>query len=391
MAAKKAVAKKTKKAAKAVAPASAKPVEKRMPRTLEGCRKKIDTIDHAIIELLDQRASVAQRVGEIKHAQGRSMYDAGRHINKLNQISDRTAGVFPIEGLRNVFGEILSSCLALEEPQRIAFLGPEATFSHIAAVRAFGRSADFRPTASIPEIFQSVEKEWVQFGIVPIENSTGGVVHTTLDELMNSSLSICAEIHIPIVHHMMCIGSLEDVRKVATHPQILSQCRNWLMKHLPNAAQVEAASSGEGVKLARDDKAIAAIGPELASKTHGVPIRMRSIQDRNDNITRFLIVGHQSPNPSGKDKTSIMFSTRDEAGALDRLLRPFSSRGINLTKIESRPSRRRAWDYIFFVDMNGHMHEPQIQAALKEMKKHTTYLRVLGSYPMDLSAAHRYC
>ncbi|MCE5230604.1 prephenate dehydratase [bacterium] len=353
------------------------------PANLDACRREIDKLDTALIELLDHRGAVARRIGEIKRKQGKVSFDAGRHLEKLNAIAKRGSGVFPIEGLRLVFGEIMSACLALQGPQQIAYLGPEATFSHIAAVRAFGRSIEYKPYGSIHDIFEAVEKSWVNFGIVPIENSTGGVIHTTLDELMTSPLSICAEIHIAVHHHMMAMGRLEDVKKVCTHPQILSQCRNWLRAHLPNAIQIETGSSGEGAKLALKDKSIATIGSELASKIYGLPIVMSRIEDVKENITRFLIVGHQSPGPSGNDKTSIMFCIKDEPGALKQLLAPFSDRGINLTKIESRPSRRRAWDYNFFVDMNGHMTDAKIVEALEAMRPYVTYLRVLGSYPVD--------
>ncbi len=379
-------------------PARKKPVKKRaskpssqtaskgkgLPRTLEGCRKRIDTIDSQIIELLDKRACVARQVGHIKDRVGRPMFDAGRHIQKLNTMARRGAGDFPSDGLRLVFGEIMSACLSLEAHQSIGYLGPEATFSHIAATRAFGRSVSYEPMGSIREIFEAVEKSWIQFGIVPVENSTGGVIHTTLDELMNSSLSICAEIHTPIQHNLMCRAkTMARIQKVCTHPQILSQCREWLQKNLPHAAQIEVASSGEGVKLALKNKTIAAIGPDLASKIHNLPILRRRVEDRKDNITRFLIIGHQSPSPSGQDKTSIMFSIKDEPGGLKRLLAPFSDKGINLTKIESRPSRKKAWDYIFFVDLLGHMDNKPLIKALEEMRPHTNFVRILGSYPLD--------
>ncbi len=374
--------------AKRTTPKATNPVRaERLPNTMEGCRREIDKVDAGIIELLDKRARVARRIGEIKKREGRAAMDAGRHIEKLNQTATRGSGDFPADGLRTVFQEIMSACLTLQATQKIAYLGPEATFSHIAAVRAFGRSIDYAPVGSIHEIFESVEKHWVNFGIVPIENSTGGVIHTTLDELMLSPLSICAEIHIPVHHHLLCKGKLEGIKKVCTHPQILSQCRNWLRTNLPNAAQVETSSSGEGAKLAVKDKTIAGIGPELSARIYKLPILVSRIEDVKDNITRFLIIGHQSPGPSGHDRTSIMFSIKDEPGALKRLLSPFSERGINLTKIESRPSRRRAWDYIFFVDMHGHMTDPDITAALEEMRPHTTFLRVLGSYPLDSYAA----
>lgn len=368
------------------APGEAAPGEA-SPEQMDACRRQIDHIDQQIIELLDQRAQVARHIGRIKRNAGREVFDAGRHIEKLNRIARRGSGDFPIDGLRLVFGEILSSCLVLQEPQKVAYLGPEATFSHIAAVRTFGRSVEYRSCSSIHEIFESVEKEWMHFGLVPIENSTGGVVHTTLDELMSSRLLICAEIHIPVHHHLMCRGPKEKIQKVCTHPQILSQCRDWLRTNLAEAALVETPSSAAGARLAQQEDAIAVIGPELAAKIYDLPIRVRRIEDVGDNITRFLVIGHQSPRPSGQDKTSIMFSIKDEPGALKRLLTPFSDRGINLTKIESRPSRQRAWDYIFFVDMKGHMADPPIVEALEQMKPHTTFLRVLGSYPIDTYAA----
>ncbi|MEN6624856.1 MAG: prephenate dehydratase [Candidatus Sumerlaeia bacterium] len=369
--------------AKKAEPKTKRAPKSKAPATVDACRRQIDQIDTEMISILDRRAGLARRIGEIKRASGKVSFDAGRHLEKLNAIAKRGSGVFPIEGLRLVFGEIMSACLALQGPQQIAYLGPEATFSHIAAVRAFGRSIEYRPYGSIHDIFEAVEKNWVNFGIVPIENSTGGVIHTTLDELMTSPLSICAEIHIAVHHHLMAKGKLEDVKKVCTHPQILSQCRNWLRAHLPNAMQIETSSSGEGAKMALKDKSIASIGPELASKIHGLPIVVSRIEDVKENITRFLIIGHQSPGPSGNDKTSIMFCIKDEPGALKQLLAPFSDRGINLTKIESRPSRRRAWDYNFFVDMHGHMTEPKIVEALEAMRPYVTYLRVLGSYPVD--------
>ena len=370
-----------KKKVPAKAPATPRPAA---PETMDVCRGEIDRIDASIIELLDARARVARRVGEIKREAGRSMFDAGRHLGKLARFAARRTGDFPTDGLRLVFNEIMSACLALEEPQRVAFLGPEATFSHIAAMRAFGRSAQYIPYASFHEIFQAVEKQWVHFGIVPIENSTGGVIHSTLDELMTSQLSICAELHIPVTHNLMCRGSLKGIKKVCTHPQILAQCREWLRANLPDVPQIETSSSAEGCLQAKKNKAIATIGPEAAAAHYKLPILVPRVEDRKDNITRFLIIGHQSPNPSGADKTSIMFSIKDEPGALEKLIRPFSKRGLNLTKIESRPSRKRAWDYIFFMDVEGHMTDAGIVKALEEMRPHTTFLRVLGSYPIDM-------
>ncbi len=268
--------KQTKRAPKMVVPAS-----------LDACRRDIDKLDTVLIELLDRRGAVARRIGEIKRTQGKVSFDAGRHLEKLNAIARRGSGVFPIEGLRLVFGEIMSACLALQGPQQIAYLGPEATFSHIAAVRAFGRSIEYKPYGSIHDIFEAVEKYWVNFGIVPIETSTGGVIHTTLDELMNSPLSICAEIHIAVHHHLMAKGKIEDIRKVCTHPQILS-CVATGAAHLPIAIQSRREVRARG-EAALKDKSIASIGPEWPRNIR--PCRSASVASRRkENITRFLIV-----------------------------------------------------------------------------------------------------
>lgn len=357
--------------------------ERPLPRTLPGCRREIDKVDQAIIALLDRRAQIAGRVGEVKTAKGAQFFDAGRHLSVLNGISCRGSGDFPPEGLRNVFGEILSVCLNLQAPQKIGFLGPAGTFSQIAARRAFGRSPEFLPFLSISDIFAAVDKGRVHFGVVPVENSSGGVVHVTLDELIESDLSICAEVYIPIRHNLLCRGSLGRIRRVCTHPQVLLQCRNWLRANLPEAEQIETASTAEGARRARRSSTTATIGPSLAGEIYNLPVLDRGIEDTRDNVTRFLIIGRQAPKPSGNDRTSIMFSIKDEPGALYHLLKPFSDRKINLTKIESRPTRRRAWDYIFFVDVDGHTSDPKVSRAIDRLRRHCNFLRVLGSYPVD--------
>lgn len=352
-------------------------------RSLQECRNQLDRIDDQIIELLDLRAEVARRVGELKAVQGGEFFDAGRHLQVLNGIAQRGSGSFPREGLRHVYGEILSACLNLQAPQTIAFLGPEATNTHIAARRAFGRSARFVSYVSIPDIFLAVEKVWAHYGVVPIENSTGGVIHATLDELMNSNLSICAELYVPIRHSLLCKGPREKIRKICTHPQILMQCRVWLRENMPGIPTEEVASSAEGAKLAQKDPSIATIATQMAAEIYDLPVIESGIEDQKDNVTRFLVIGHQSPRPSGHDRTSIMFSIKDEAGALYHLLKPFADKKINMTKIESRPTRRRAWDYIFFVDIEGHISQPEIAKVVEDLRRHCTQLRVLGSYPID--------
>lgn len=354
------------------------------PRTLADCRREIDGIDKDIIALLDRRAEVARRVGEVKAEKGAEFFDAGRHIQLLNGISKRGTGSFPPQGLRDVFCEVLSVCLNLQAPQTIAFLGPEATFTHIAARRAFGRAPRFVPYETIADVFHAVEKLWAQYGLVPVENSTGGVIHATLDEMMNSDLSICAEIHIPIRHNLLNDGPIDQIDRICTHPQILSQCRMWLRENLPGIKLEEVASSAEGARLAQANRTTATIGSNMASEIYGLEILEAGIEDQKDNVTRFLVIGNQSPRPSSNDRTSLMFSIKDVPGALYHLLKPFAQRKINMTKIESRPTRKRAWDYIFFVDIEGHISRPAVRKVVDDLEKHCNFLRVLGSYPVDL-------
>lgn len=358
-------------------------LDETVPRTLPACRREIDKVDETIIALLDRRARICHKVGELKAAQGGDFFDAGRHLQLLNGITRRGRGDFPTEGLRTVFGEILSVCLNLQSPQTIAFLGPEGTYSHIAARRAFGRSPLFSPHETIPDIFLAVEKNRAHFGIVPIENSTGGVIHATLDELMNSELSICAEVYTPVKHNLLCLGPREGITRICTHYQVISQCRLWLRENMANAELVEMPSTAEGAQVAQRDVSAATIGSQMLSELYKLPILERGIEDQKDNVTRFLVIGKQRPRPSGHDRTSVMFSIKDEPGALYHLLKPFADRKINLTKIESRPTRRRAWDYIFFVDVEGHISSREVQNAIDKLEKHCTFLRVLGSYPVD--------
>lgn len=373
---------------KAVKKARPKPRPTRESRlkTLADCRREIDKIDDQLIKLLDRRGRVSRRVGEVKAEKGGDYFDAGRHLQVLRGIGKRGAGDFPRDGLRHVFTEILSSSLNLQAAQTIAFLGPEATFTHIAARGAFGRSPRFTPYPTISDVFLAVEKGWAHFGVTPVENSTGGVIHATLDELVSSDLLICAETYIRIRHSLLCSGPIDKIRRICTHPQILSQCRIWLRENMPGVELIETPSSAEGAKLAQKSKSVATIGPQMASEIYGLPILEEGIEDEKDNITRFLVIGHQSPRPSGSDRTSLMFSIKDEPGALYHLLKPFANRKINMTKIESRPTHLRAWDYIFFVDVEGHISQPEITALVEKLQKHTTYLRVLGSYPVDRPA-----
>jgi chorismate mutase/prephenate dehydratase len=351
--------------------------------SLEQIRKAIDECDRQIIELLGKRAEAAISVGKEKKKSGKPYYDAGRQKLILNKLCKANKTRFPNEGLRHVFAEIMSACLNLEDRQTVGYLGPEGTFTHMAAKSLFGTSADCVPYKAVEDIFMACEKGWTDFGVVPIENSAGGVVHTTLDRFIDSSLIICSEITLSIHQALMANCPLEKVKRVYSHPQAFLQCRAWLKENLPGVDLRETDSTSEGAKIATRYKNCAAIANEMAAKIYGLDVLVRGIEDVKDNITRFWNLGRTAAQSTGDDKTSIMFSVKDRPGALYELLKPFHNAGINLTKIESRPTKRRAWEYVFFVDLLGHAEDEVIADAIKQMDKHCEFIKIMGSYPRD--------
>ncbi|HEY6838604.1 MAG TPA: prephenate dehydratase, partial [Geobacteraceae bacterium] len=291
-------------------------------------------------------------------------------------------GPFPNEALRSVFREIISASLALEAPMKVAFFGPKATFTHMAAMQQFGLSAELVPQKSIPAVFEEVEKGLAQYGVVPVENSTEGVVSHTLDMFMESQLKINAEVLLEIHHHLLSrTGRLEDVKKVYSHPQALAQCRDWLAEHLPNVPVVDVASTAVAAQIVSDDYNAAAIASELAAVMYDLKVVRERIEDQVNNFTRFLVIAKKLADPSGDDKTSLMFAVKDEVGILHRMLEPFARRGINLSKIESRPFKKKAWEYVFFLDLEGHISTPLIAEAVEDLKGCCQFVKVLGSYP----------
>jgi chorismate mutase/prephenate dehydratase len=345
-------------------------------------RRQIDAIDDQILELLNRRAAVVIEVGKAKAGQSKEFYVPGRERAIYDRLTAENRGPFPTEAVRRVFREVISASLSLEQPLKVAFFGPQGTFTHAAAMKQFGFSAQLVPQKSIPAVFDEVARGRANYGVVPVENSTEGVVSHTLDMFMESDLKINAEILLEISHYLLSrTGRLEDIRKVVSHPQPLAQCRKWLEENLPDTPLVDVGSTALAARMAADDETAAAIASEMAASLYGLNIVKERIEDNPNNYTRFLVIGRKTPDPGGADKTSILFSVKDEPGILYRMLEPFSKRGINLSKIESRPMKKKAWEYIFFLDMEGHVAEERVHAAVEELRGYCQFLKILGSFP----------
>ena len=375
--------------ARQAAPATgAKPVA---DATILGLRDRIDAVDRELHALLNERARLARAVGVSKGKQGRlvDFYRPEREAQVLRMALERNAKARAAGALRDdevvrLFREIMSACLAQEEPLKVGFLGPEGTFSQSAVYKHFGHSARALALGSIDEVFHEVEAGNADFGVVPIENSTEGSVNHTLDRFLSSPLRICGEVELRIRQNLMGrMRSIADVKRVCSHPQSLAQCREWLNEHLPDAERVPASSNAEAARRARDERGTAAIAGLTAAEVYGLEVLASDIEDRPDNTTRFLVVGKRSFGPSGKDRTTLLVSTghTEAPGALHRLLEPLARNRVSLTRIESRPSQRRKWDYVFFIDLEGHAEDPPVARALARLKDRASLFRVLGSYP----------
>jgi len=346
-------------------------------------RREIDAVDRALLDRLNERARLVQAVGRLKRAHGFGVYDGDREREIVARLRAGNAGPFPDAGIAPVFREIVSATRSLEAAVRVAFLGPEGTFSHEAARRRFGALASLRGAASLGEIFAVVERGKADLGVVPVENTTEGVVTQTLDAFVDSPVSICGEVFLRISHQLLSkSGRLGDVRRIASHPQPLAQCRQWLDRHLPDRPRVETPSTAAAAALAAEDGEVAAIGSAIAGEVYALRPIESAIEDRDDNTTRFWVIGEASPPPSGNDLTTVMFTTRrDESGALHRLLAPFASHGINLTSIQARPLAGKPWEYVFFLDLEGHASEARVARALADAARAAHSHRVLGSFP----------
>jgi chorismate mutase/prephenate dehydratase len=353
---------------------------------LAAIRDDIDAIDARIHALLNERARCAQRVGISKTAAGRTVdfYRPEREAQVLRKALERNAGPLRNEEVVRLFREIMSACLAQQEPLKVAFLGPEGTFTQAAVFKHFGSSVRALSLSAIDEVFHEVEAGIADFGVVPIENSTEGTVNHTLDMFLGSGLKICGEVELRINHHLMGrMTSLPAVKRVCAHPQALAQCRGWLDEQIPEAERVPVSSNAEGARRARDERGTAAIAARAAAEIYGLVILANEIEDQPDNTTRFLVVGRKLFSASGADKTTLLVSTADtdDSGALFRLLEPFAEHRVNMTRIESRPSRKRKWDYVFFIDIEGHVSDPAVAKALAALEQRASLFKVLGSYP----------
>ena len=349
---------------------------------LQTLRKKIDAVDSRLLDLLNQRAALVLEVGAIKKEEKSRFHVLEREEEIYQRLVSANNGPFPSEAIRPIFREVMSACLSLEKTLHVACLGPDATFSHIASIQQFGQAARFIYTKSVADIFDEVERERADYGVVPIENSTEGVVNLTLDMFIESPLQICAEVMLEISHSLLSRHDrLEDIRTVYSHPQALAQCYGWLNKHLAHAEVKEVFSTAMAAKLALEEPHTAAIASEFAAKIYGIPVLKHKIEDNPQNFTRFWVIGKQSPGRTGDDKTSLMFSIRDGVGALSEMLDPFANNSINLTKIESRPFRKKPWEYIFFIDIEGHVADANVKKALAKVTRNSQFMKVLGSYP----------
>ena len=350
-------------------------------------REKIDALDAELVALVNRRLELAVEIGRIKRQTGGEIYVPEREDAVLRKICAQNQGLIKNEALRAIYREIMSAAIAVEKPLLIAYLGPEATNTHAAAVKKFGASVDYHAMAGISDIFTAVEKGEADLAVIPIENSTEGSVRETLDSFVESDLKIVGQIYLEINHALITRSPLEKVLRVYSKDQALAQCRHWLQRHLPHAQLVDAPSTSRAVQIAKEDPTAAAIAGEMAAETYGVPIAARNIQDKADNTTRFFVLGRKAAGPvgGGKDVTSFLVSLGDEAaahsGSLLRMLMPFAERGINLSKIESRPSKKRPWDYFFFIDVTGHFDDPPMKEAVAELRKFCPHVKCLGSYP----------
>jgi chorismate mutase / prephenate dehydratase len=350
--------------------------------SLNSLRKQIDAADHEIVRLLNHRAAIILKVGGLKKRSGKAIYCPDRELDVLRKIALLNRGPLDKRALLAVYREIMSASLALEKQLKIAFLGPQATFTHQASLKRFGSQVEFISCNSISDVFLEVERGNCDYGVVPIENSIEGAVNHTLDMFMDSELKICAQIILDISHSLLARCAMKDVRRVYSKLEVFGQCRQWLHDNLPRAELVDVASTAKAAQIAAKQKGSAAIGSALAAEIYGLTIVEKSIEDSPHNITRFFVIGKDAVPRTGNDRTSLMFSIKDRVGALHEMLMPFKKYRVNLNKIESRPSKRKAWDYYFFVDMEGHTDEPKVKKALSELETKCKFLKVLGSYPL---------
>ena len=351
---------------------------------LKNLRKKINGIDEKVVNLLNDRVKISQEIGEIKAKSKKGIYSPAREKEVLKRVEQLNKGPMTVEAFEAIYREIMSSSLALEKISHIAHLGTPGSFTYMAAKQQFGSLVKYVPCSSIAEVFKKVEHGECDYGVVPVENSTEGAVTHTVDLLVDSELKVCAQRLLKVSHNLLCNISMRNMKKVYSNPQVFGQCRNWLLENLPpqQAKEIWVASTTDAVEKAIKEKNAAAIASIEAAKLYNIKVLKRSIQDIAHNTTRFLVISTQDVPPTGDDRTSIIFSIKDKMGALHAMLTPFYKNKINLTKIESRPSKKKAWDYYFFVDFEGHRLDKNVRKALEQLESMCKYLKVVGSYPV---------
>jgi chorismate mutase/prephenate dehydratase len=349
--------------------------------SLEELRKKIDEIDCQLVKLLNERARVVVEIGKLKNKTDKPVYSPDREKEVFAKITAANEGPLPDRCLMAIWRELMSGSFVLERPLRIGYLGPCGSFSHTAAMLKFGQSVEYEPLADIAGIFDEVSKGHCDLGLAPVENTVGGGVIETLDALIDSDVKVCAEVLMAIHHNLLSKCPLEEIEKIYSKPEVFAQCRNWLSATFKGGQTIPVASTARAAQLAAEEQKSAAIGSAIAAELYGLKIICENIEDIANNVTRFLVISRQDAKPTGEDKTAILFSTAHKAGALADVLDVFKRYGINLTNIESRPSRKREWEYYFFVDFLGHRTEKHIRDGLEESRKHCLQLSVLGSFP----------
>ncbi|MBT3380073.1 MAG: prephenate dehydratase [Lentisphaerae bacterium] len=348
---------------------------------LEAIRTEIDRLDAQIVGLLNQRFQHVLDVGEYKRERGLEVYVPERESLLLKRLAELNEGPMDSATLRAVYREIISAARLLEDPLGIAFLGPESTFTHQAALNKFGRNAHYLSKRTIADVFDAVERDHVSYGVVPVENSTEGAVTHTLDMFLDSSVKICAEVNMVVHHNLLSHSAKGKLRVIYSHPQVFGQCRRWLQSNLPGVPLIEVSSTTEAAARSSHEEDAGALASSLAAERYGLEIQEANIEDLTDNTTRFLVLGKQEPKQTGDDKTSILFVVRDRVGALYDSLKPLSEHEISMTFIESRPSRRKSWEYYFFVDFLGHLSEENVQESLEGLGEHCQFVKIMGSYP----------
>jgi chorismate mutase/prephenate dehydratase len=349
--------------------------------SIDKLRDRINELDHKLIELLNERARVVIEIGKHKNKDDKPIYAPDRERQVYERITETNTGPLPDKCLQAIWRELMSGSLQLERPLRIAYLGPGGSFTHTAAMLKFGQSVEYEPLADIRGIFDEVSKKHCDLGVVPIENSIGGGVIETLDALTDSTVKVCSEVLMTIHHNLLATCSLEKIEKIYSKPEVFAQCRNWLSATFKDAQIIPVASTARAAQMAKAEDGAAAIGSGVAAELYGLQIVCENIQDTTNNITRFLVIGREDAKQTGQDKTAIVFSTAHKAGALADVLDVFKNYEITLTNIESRPSKKRQWEYYFFVDFLGHRTEKRVRQGLDEARKHCLQLSVLGSFP----------